>query len=320
MTEPLTVLVAELYGDDRIATLRARFPDVAFASVAPDGPAPEAARADALLFAGMKKPQLSALLQRAPRITWIHTGSAGFDWVMVPEVEERGITVSRTAGAMNGPMAEFAMGVVLRHAKRFPDLEAAQRRAEWAPVMADELDGATLGIVGAGAIGERLAALARPFGMRVVGTKRTPGPVEGFDAVWGPEGLHRLLEESDVVVLATPLTPETRGMIGAAELARMRPTAQLLNLARGALVDGEALTEALRAGTLAAAWMDAFETEPLPAESPFWGTPNLFVTPHCSYRSHRVRDRVLAEFAANLERRLGGEPLANTMREPALGY
>jgi phosphoglycerate dehydrogenase-like enzyme len=239
---------------------------------------------------------------------------------MVPEVEARGITVSRTAGAMNGPMAEFAMGVMLRHAKRFPALEAAQGRAEWAPVMADELDGATLGIVGAGAIGERLAALARPFGMRVVGLKRSPGPVAGFDAVWGPEGLHRLLAESDVVVLATPLTPETRGMIGAAELARMRPTAQLLNLARGALVDGEALMEALRAERLAAAWMDAFETEPLPPSSAFWSTPNLFVTPHCSYRSHRVRDRVVAEFAANLERRIAGAPLANTMREPALGY
>lgn len=320
MTQPLHVLVAELYGEERLATLQARFPGVAFASVAPDGPVPDGARADALLFAGMNKPQLSALLQRTPRLSWIHTGSAGFDWVMVPEVDARAITVSRTAGAMNGPMAEFAMGVILRHAKRFPDLEAAQGRAEWAPVMADELEGATLGIVGAGAIGERLAALARPFGMRIVGTKRTPGPVAGFDEVWGPEGLHRLLAEADVVVLATPLTPETRGMIGAAELARMRPTAHLLNLARGALVDGEALTEALRARRLAAAWMDAFETEPLPSDSPFWSTPNLFVTPHCSYRSHRVRDRVVAEFAANLERRLAGAPLANTMREPALGY
>lgn len=320
MSQPLHVLVAELYGAERIANLQTRFPHVAFASVAPNGPVPDGDRADALLFAGMNKPQLSALLQQAPRLTWIHTGSAGFDWVMVPEVEARGITVSRTAGAMNGPMAEFAMGVILRHAKRFPDLEAAQGRAEWAPVMAEELDGATLGIVGAGAIGERLAALAQPFGMRVVGTKRTPGPVAGFDEVWGPDGLHRLLEASDVVVLATPLTSETRGMIGAAELARLRPTAQLLNLARGALVDGEALMMALRAQTLAAAWMDAFETEPLPAQSPFWSTPNLFVTPHCSYRSHRVRDRVVAEFAANLEHHLAGAPLANTMREPALGY
>lgn len=320
MTHPYRVLVAELYGPERIAQLRARFPAVDFRAVAPDGPHPQASDADALLFAGMKKPQLSALLQQAPRVTWIHTGSAGFDWVMVPEVAARGIVVTRTAGAMNGPMAEFAMGVILRHAKRFPDLEAAQARAEWAPVMADELDGATLGVVGAGAIGERLAAMARPFGMRVLGLKRSPGPVAGFDEVWGPEGLHRLLEASDVVVLATPLTPETRGMIGAAELARMRPTAQLLNLARGALVDGAALADALRSGRLAAAWMDAFETEPLPSDDPLWRVPNLFVTPHCSYRSHRVRDRVLTEFAANLERRLAGRPLAHTMREPALGY
>jgi phosphoglycerate dehydrogenase-like enzyme len=317
---PYRVLVAELYGPERMAALRARFPGVEFIPVAPDGPHPQAADADALLFAGMNKAQLSALLRAAPRVDWIHTGSAGFDWVVVPEVASRGITLTRTAGAMNGPMAEFALGVMLRHAKRFPELEAAQARRAWAPVMADELDGATLGVVGAGAIGERLAALARPFGMRVLGIKRSPRPLPGFDAVWGPEALHELLEASDVVVLATPLTPETRGMIGAPELARLRPHAQLLNLARGALVDGTALADALRAGRLAAAWMDAFETEPLPADDPLWSVPNLFVTPHCSYRSQRVRDRVIGEFAANLERRLGGAPLAHTMREPALGY
>jgi len=320
MTRPYRVLVADLYGPERVAELRARFPGVDFATVAPAGPHPRDDDADALLFAGMNKPQLSALLQSAPRVDWIHTGSAGFDWVMVPEVAERGITLTRTAGAMNGPMAEFAMGVILRHAKRFPELEAAQARAAWAPVMADELDGATLGVVGAGAIGARLAALARPFGMRVLGIKRTPEPVPGFDAVWGPEALHDLLAAADVVVLATPLTPETRGLIGAAELARLRPHAHLLNLARGALVDARALEEALRGGRLAAAWMDAFETEPLPADDPLWRVPNLYVTPHCSYRSLRVRDRVLAEFSANLERRLAGAPLAHTLREPALGY
>lgn len=320
MQEPRHVLVAETYGAERVAALHARFPDVAFHLVAPDGPVPHAEDADALLFAGMHKPQLSALLRATPRLSWIHTGSAGFDWVMVPEVAERDIVVTRTAGAMNGPMAEFAMGVVLRHAKRFPALEDAQRRAAWEPIMADELDGATLGVVGAGAIGERLATLARPFGMRILGTKRSPVPVPGFDEVWGADRLGDLLDVADVVVLATPLTSETRGLLGPAELARMRPTAYLVNLARGALVDGNALMAALREGRIAGAWLDAFETEPLPPDSPLWTTPNLFVTPHCSYRSPRVRDRVLAEFVENLARRLGGRPLVHTMREPHLGY
>ena len=320
MSHPLSVLVAKFYGHDHLQTLRSEFPAVDFRLTASEGPTPGAERANVLLFAGMNKTQLSELLRSTPRLDWIHTGSAGFDWVMVPEVEERGIVVSRTAGAMNGPMAEFAMGVILRHAKRLPALEASQRRAAWEPVMADELRGATLGIVGAGAIGSRLAELANAFGMRVVGTKRTPGPVAGFDEVWGPDGLERLLRMSDVVVLATPLTDETRSMIGAYQLAMLRPTAYLVNLARGALVDGDALRAALGEGRLAGAWMDAFDTEPLPPEHPFWTTPNLLVTPHCSFRSPGVLDRVITEFIANLELRLAGRPVANTMREPTLGY
>jgi phosphoglycerate dehydrogenase-like enzyme len=320
MTQPLHVFVASLYGEERLRDLAARFPGTSFEAADPDRAPDGAARADALLFAGMTKPQLSALLRAAPHLRWIHTGSAGFDWVMVPEVGERRITLTSTAGAMTGPMAEFAMGVILRHAKRFPALEDAQARAAWEPILADELDGATLGIVGAGAIGERLAALARPFGMRVHGIKRSPSAVPGFDRGRRSGGAPELLEDADVVVLATPLTEETRGMIGRDELARLRPTAYLLNLARGALVDAPALIEALTPAAWPGAWMDAFETEPLPADDPLWRTPNLFVTPHCSYRSPRVRDRVVEEFAANLRRRLDGAPLAHTMREPDLGY
>ncbi|TVR89425.1 MAG: hypothetical protein EA416_12600 [Trueperaceae bacterium] len=132
-------------------------------------------------------------------------------------------------------------------------------------------------------------------------------------------GLDLLLVELDLV-LATPLTVETRGMIGARELGRMRPSAYLVNLARGALVDQHALIDALTSGRIAGAWLDAFETEPLPEDDPLWRTPNLFVTPHCSYRSERVRDRVIEEFATNLALRLDDQPLVNTMREPALGY
>lgn len=109
-------------------------------------------------------------------------------------------------------------------------------------------------------------------------------------------------------------------MIGARELGRMRPSAYLVNLARGALVDQHALIDALTSGRIAGAWLDAFETEPLPEDDPLWRTPNLFVTPHCSYRSERVRDRVIEEFATNLALRLDDQPLVNTMREPALGY
>lgn len=320
MPEAMHVLVSALYGEERAAPLRQRFPQVRFTLADHQSEPASVADANALLFAGMSKPQLSTLLGMAPRLDWIHTGSAGFDWVMVPEVEARSIVLSRTAGAMNGPMAEFAMGVILRHAKRLPALEASQARQAWEPIMAEELDGATLGIVGAGAIGLRLAQLAGAFGMRVIGSKRSPTPQPGFDAVYGADGLPRLLADADVVVLATPLTPETRGMMGAAQFALMKPTAYLVNLARGALVVQDDLIAALSGGRIAGAWMDAFEQEPLPADHPYWTTPHLFLTPHTSYRSPRVRDRVIEEFTVNLERRLRGESVLNTMREPVLGY
>ncbi len=320
MAQPLHVLVSALYGEERLSELHQRFPHTDF-TLANHETDPSLVRdADALLFAGMGKPQLSTLLQRTPRLDWIHTGSAGFDWVMVPEVEQRGIVVTRTAGAMNGPMAEFAMGVILSHAKRLPDLRASQARRAWEPVMADELAGATIGIVGAGAIGLRLAELAAPFGMRVIGSKRSPTQQPGFEAVYGADGLPHLLAESDFLVLAAPLTPETRGMIGTEQLALMKPGAYLINLARGALVVQDDLIAALSSGRIAGAWMDAFEQEPLPPEHPYWTTPGLFVTPHTSYRSPRVRDRVIEEFSINLARRIVGEPLLNTMREPGLGY
>ncbi|MBB6098097.1 phosphoglycerate dehydrogenase-like enzyme [Deinobacterium chartae] len=316
-----TVLLSHLYETHDTAPLFARFPEVRFVQLEKDAHLPaRAAEADAILCGGMGKPQLSRLLRAAPRLEWIHTGSAGFDWVMVPEVTERAITVSRSAAVMNTPMAEFALGVMLAHAKNLDAMREAQTRHAWEPPMHRELYGATVGVVGAGAIGARIARLARAFGMRTLATKREAAPLEDFDAVYPPEGLEVLLAESDYLILTCPLTPETRHMIGRAQLARMKPGAYLINLARGGLIVEAELLRALQDGTLAGACLDAFEVEPLPADSPLWDAPNLRLTPHCSYRSPAIRARVVEEFAANLERYLRGEPLHNTLRHAALGY
>ncbi len=239
---------------------------------------------------------------------------------MVPEVEARSIPISRTLHAMDTPIAEFVLATMLAHVKNLARLLDAQQRRAWEPPMHDELFGKTLGIVGAGSIGTRIAGYAQAFGMRVLGTKRSPETQPGFDSIYPPTALHKLLEESDVVVLACPLTPETRHMMGYAEFQRMKPDSYLINIARGALLVEADLVRALNERLIAGACLDVFELEPLPAESPLWTIPNLFVTPHCSYRSPNVRSRVIDEFSENLTRYLSGEPVKNTMRHAALGY
>ncbi|WP_052195344.1 D-2-hydroxyacid dehydrogenase [Deinococcus radiopugnans] len=324
MPQP-TVLVSPLYDPVTTGAVFARFPDVHFVFLPADGPLSGDAQrgleqAEILLFGGMGKDRLSELIASAPRLRWIHTGSAGFDWVMVPEVEARGLTVTRSMDVMTIPMAEFALGVMLGHVKNMNELRDAQASRRWAPPMHAELHGATLGIVGAGSIGSRLAHLARAFGMRVVATKRDPQPLPEFDAVYAARDLDRLLGESDFVILTCPLTPETRGMMGAAQFGAMKPGAYLINLARGGLIVDADLIAALREQRIAGAWLDAFDEEPLPPGSPLWDVPGLSLSPHCSYRSPAIRGRVMENFSANLARYLRGEALQGTMRHAHLGY
>jgi phosphoglycerate dehydrogenase-like enzyme len=315
------VLVNHLYEAHHVTALEARFPATRFLQLPAAPPWPDdIAEGEVLLFAGLRKPQLSALLQAASGVRWIHTGSAGFDWVRVPEVEERDIALSRCADVMSIPIAEFVFGALLAHAKHLHVLRQAQHEHRWAPPMHGELHGKTMLVVGVGAIGRRVAGLARAFGMRVLGVKRDGASHPSVDTMVTPDALDDVLGEADVVVLTAPGTAETEGMIGAAQLARMKPTSYLVNVARGSLVDDDALIAALERGTIAGACLDAFRDEPLPVESPLWDAPNLTVSPHCSYRTPEIRSRVFEEFAHNLERYLGGEDLANTMRHPSLGY
>lgn len=316
-----TVLISHLYERQRVDALRERFPAVRFLHLPSAPPWPEGTdEGEALLFAGLRKPELSGLLRAAAAVRWIHTGSAGFDWVEVPEVEERGIVVTRSADVMSIPMAEFAFAAILAHVKNLEALRDSQRRRAWEPPMHAELHGRTLLVVGAGSIGARVAGLARAFGMRVLGIKRDGAPRPGFDAMYRPDRLDEVLPEADVVVLTAPATPETEGMIDAGRLKAMKRDAYLVNIARGALVVEDDLLDALRSGEIAGACLDAFAVEPLPADHPLWSAPNTFISPHASYRSPAIRQRVFEEFSENLERWLASEPLANTKKHPALGY
>ena len=321
MVPSTTILLSRAVDEAQRARLRQDFPDVQFVVLDEGGGVPSEGRAaSGLLRVALSKPQLSRVLEEAPGVRWVHTSTAGFDWAIVPEIAARGIVLTRSAASYAIPIGEFVLALVAAHAKRLGALAQAQRERRWANVEPLELADLTVGLVGAGGIAREVAWRCRALGMRVLATQRTPRDQPEFDAVWPASELHALLAASDVVVVACPLTPETRGLIDAPALAAMRPGAYLVNVARGPIVVATALREALRAGQLAGAALDAFDQEPLPADDPLWNAPGVTVTPHTSFKSPRNLERVAEEFAANLRRFLAGNPLQHALRDAALGY
>ncbi len=317
----LTVLVANRFEPRHLAHLREHFPRVNFVQLAKDGTVPAGGEdGTVLMFYGMTKADLSRCLAGAPGMRWVHLSTAGFDWGMVPEVQARSILMTRSAEAKKEAVAEFAIGLIFLVNKRFRALLQSQSEQRWLRCEPDLVRGKTLGVIGAGAIGCEIARLGAALGMRVLGTKRTPEPLSFFEQVLPPEGLPTVLQASDYVVVACPLTRETRGMIAAEQLRLLKKTAYLINIARGGIVVEADLLRALHEGWFAGACLDAFDQEPLPADSPLWTAPNTIITPHCAYASPRNVDGVVDEFVANLDRWLRGEPLQHTPKHLELGY
>ena len=257
----------------------------------------------------------------SPSLRWIHALSAGVEGLLLPPVVEGRILLSNSSGIHGIPIAEHTFALFLSFSRglyRFGKYQAEKRWQRDVPL--SELRGKTLGIVGLGRIGLEVARLGNAFGMRVLGVKRNPGqPPEGVNRVVSMEGLELVLKESDFLVLTVPLTPETRGLIGAKELALMKPTAILVNVARGETVDEAALAEALKNGVIAGAGLDVFATEPLPADSPLWQLDNCIITPHCAAQSPQYLSRATDLFCRNLDAYIKGEALP-TLVNPQRGY
>jgi phosphoglycerate dehydrogenase-like enzyme len=279
------------------------------------------ANARVLLRGGVPGAVLDHIVSHAPRLEWIHSFSAGIDRVATPGVRSRDLTVTNARGVFSRPIAEYVVMMCLAIARRLPQLMELQRERTWQPLRGRELGGLTVGIVGMGSIGTEIARLLEPFETTVLATRRRPelGGAPDNVELLGSDRLGELMRRSDIVVIAAPLTEETAGMIGAAQLQEMRETAWLINIARGRLLDELALRRALDAGWIGGAVLDVFNEEPLPPDSPLYGMPNTILTPHTSWSSDRVVGRSLELFAANLRRFVAGEPLHNVV-DLEVGY
>lgn len=268
----------------------------------------------------LKPTTLQRILASAPQLRWHHAPNAGVNHIITPKYIERNLILTNGAGVHAIPIAEFVIGYMLSYAKQLPRLQKLHTQHRWQRgFQIEELLDKTLLIIGAGEIGQEIAVRAKAFGMRILGSRRHPQPLPNFEKVVGANEWKLLLSEADYVVVATPLTWETKGMIDDEVFQLMRSHAYLINIARGAIVDESALTKALQAGKIAGAALDTVFTEPLPAESPLWLLPNLFITPHCSAHSPRTKERSLALFLDNLTRYRQGQPLRNIVDQTA-GY
>jgi phosphoglycerate dehydrogenase-like enzyme len=261
-----------------------------------------------------------AAVGAATNLKWVHFITAAIEhFPFVTALHQRGIRLTHSAGSNGEPVAQTALGGLLMLARGFPHWWAAQGRREWAPLRGEavppDLAGQTVLIIGLGTIGATLARFCRALGMRVVGVRRTPGPVEAVDELHAPGALPDLLPRCEWVILACPLTPETERLINAASLARLPRGARLINVSRGGVVEQPALIEALSSGQLAGAYLDVFEEEPLPADSPLWALPNVIISPHNASSSGGNNDRAARIFLANLVKWARGEPLRNEVIE-----
>jgi phosphoglycerate dehydrogenase-like enzyme len=258
------------------------------------------------------------LATRAPRLRWIQSTSAGVE-KLVPHLPPH--VVLTNASGVHGPKGgEYAMTALLMLNHGVPHFVTSQRERRWDPVFTSPSAGRTVVVVGIGRIGGEVARLARRFGMKVLGVRRTGRPHRWVHRMFTTKSLRAALRHADFVVVTAPLTPETRGLIGAKELDCLPRHAGLVNLGRGPVVDYDALSAKLWTRELSGAVLDVFPEEPLPPESPLWSTPNVIVSPHCAVDDGRAYvPRCLDIFFDNLRRYLGGRPLRNVV-DRRLGY
>jgi phosphoglycerate dehydrogenase-like enzyme len=290
-----------------------------------------AAMADAEALFGRLTPRL---LAAAGRLRWVQSPTASLEHYIFPEMVSHPLVLTNMRGLYSDVIADHVFGYILCFARNLHLYLRNQLAARWAPCGGEEarstflagpgtvsemdrahlhLADCVLGIVGLGSIGGEVARRGKAFGMRVLAVDPLVSSHEAADEVWKPEHLHKLLAGSDFTVIAAPHTPATEALFGREQFRQMKPTARLINIGRGAIVDLAALVEALREGRIAGAGLDVFEVEPLPADHPLWQMESVIITPHVAGCSPRIAERHLEVVLDNVRRFVRGEPLRNVV-------
>jgi phosphoglycerate dehydrogenase-like enzyme len=307
-----------------VDSLRASFPSVEFVAPADQAGADRMLPGAEVVFGWAVTADNFA---SASMLRWIQITAAGAGAQLFPALVESDVVLTNGRGLHATAMAEHTLGVILAFTRKLHLARDAQHERRWtqrslwtdAPPIG-ELSGKTLGLVGLGAVGSAIASRARALGLHVIAVRHHPSSLPApADEQWGVERLDALVARADILVLAAPLTAETRGLMSRDRIARMRPGALLVNLGRGDLVDEDALIDALRSGGIAGAALDVFRREPLAAESALWSMPQVIATPHVSGLGPRYWERAVELFAGNLRAYLDSRPLANVVDKRA-GY
>jgi phosphoglycerate dehydrogenase-like enzyme len=278
--------------------------------------------ADAIFACSAGRGALEPVLALTPGTGWVHSRSAGLDTLLFPALVDSDVVLTNGRGVFSRSLAEFTIASLLYFARDFPRLLRSQRRSAWEPFEPLDLAGRTLGIVGYGDIGRAIAEPAHRLGMRVLALRRRPmltGADPWVDETLPKDQLLALMRRADDVVVATPLTPDTHGLVGEAALGAMKPGAVLVNVGRGPVIDEAALVRALSERRIRGAALDVFETEPLASDSPLWALDNVLLSPHCADNTPGWLEAAMRAFLGNLERFRRGERLLNVV-DKRLGY
>ena len=310
----MKMLIAGMWPATRLDEIREEFPQVTFvAAPDPDVAIREVADADAIFGQPGRD-----LILAGKQLKWIQSPSAGCEWMWnTPELPSLDVVVTNMRGAHAATIAEHFFAMTLFLTRQFPVLIEAQRKRIWQrPVEPPPvgLSGRTLGVLGLGNIGRAIAQRGKGFDMRVIAVDINEVEQPPYvDELYRLDGLHRMLEQADFQAIAIPITPESRGLIGAAQLELMKPTAYLGIMSRGKIVDEQALIGALKENMLAGVGADVMATEPLPADDPLWDAPRVILSPHMSGQSEQTSTGTTTILKENLRRFLAGEELYNTV-------
>jgi phosphoglycerate dehydrogenase-like enzyme len=317
-----TVWVLAKHADPALAVLDPPPPGVRFVRGETVDAFAEESAPDAIFVCSVGRRLVEPVLALAPEVRWIHSRSAGVEHLMFPAITESLVPLTNARGVYSASLGEFVMAAVLFFAKDFPRMRRSQAARAWDPFDVEWVHGRTMGIVGYGDIGQACAQRARAFGMRILALRRNVEAARKdplVDEAFSLERRAELMAQSDYVVVAAPLTAETRGLVGAQEIAAMKPTGVLVNVGRGPIVDEEALVSALQQNRIRGAALDVFTTEPLPAEHPFYGLENVLLSPHCADNTPGWLESSMRFFLENLERFREGQPLLNRV-DKGRGY